>query len=153
MLLETNFQYDTDTKVLLYFDQTEKRLRVLGLSSCSGYRYGAHRPDGGMIRAFHEYANEDVRRNTDGSPGDFCDQLQWAYARVCRGEPVPTWLSSWLSEINPYAEDLLPDTPTLQVGTAIRFYRDDGPRGSWVWKDTVGKLSVLLRPSPVRVEL
>ena len=152
MLLELGFAYDTKTKVIGYFDPVANKLQVLGLSSCEEYRLGWHRPDGGMVLAFYEHANAEVLANTDGSVGDFCDQLRLAYRHVERGEAFPTWLSSWFQEIDPYIEDFSLNKPVIKVGTAIRFYCEDGPRSSWVWKDTVKEISVVLRPSPVRVE-
>lgn len=153
MFLELSFEYDRETKALVYLDPAEAGLKVLGLSSCEAYRLGYHRPDGGMMLEFFKYANPTVLNNTDGSVGDFCTLLRRAYSHVLNGGPITDWLREWLSEINPYIEDLSINEPLLRVGDAIRFYRDDGPRGSWVWKDTVREISVLLRPSPDRVEL
>lgn len=151
MLLELSFNYDTKTKVIAYSVPRENVLRVVAIGSSQEHITTTNRPGGGLVRAFYEYANAEVMTHTSDLQ-DFCAELRSAYRQVVCGGTVPAWLVTWFQDIDVYVEEFSHNEPRIRTGTGMRFYRDDGPRSSWLWKDSVKEVSVLLRPAPNYVE-
>ena len=148
ILLELSFEYDTESKLIGTILSDEETLtsarsfRVMGISATD---IGHGGPKGGMVRAFYEYADERVRGGAINLE-EFRFNLHMAFRVATQGGTLEPSLMEWLHEIDPYIEDSKSGHAIIKPGTSIRFYRPDGPQGSWVWKDTVKSIKAILCP-------
>lgn len=142
ILLVLSFEYDDESKVVCALKPGHTSLSVLGISAD---RIAASWPSGGMVRAFYEHASAPVRSEST-SLEDFRVDLQMTFRVATKGGHVSPELSEWLGEIDPNIEDIEASDYVIKCGTGIRFYRPDGPRGSWVWKDTVKTVTAIIKP-------
>lgn len=148
ILLELSFEYDTESKLigtLLSDNETlgsTLSFRVMGISVTD---IGHGSAKGGMVRAFYESADERVRGEAT-TLEEFRVNLHMAFRVAAQGGRIDPLLTEWLHEIDPYIEDNESGRAIIKPGTSIRFYRPDGPRGSWVWKDTIKEVKAILDP-------
>lgn len=141
MLLEMGFSYDQESKVIGRADSLTEKFHVLGVSASRVTYSGSH---GGLVRELYTFSHDRCRPVEMGMD-TFRTHLGMAFRAASAGGSVDQAIAAWLDDINPYFEETQHGHPVIERGVAVRFYHPDGPEGSWVWKDTVNSVKVIMK--------